>query len=164
MPRKPMHKHTNDEDLPNGSIIHWSRKKDNFVPVTCAACNQQRTIQAVSASRGVFTGICQACANGTRLQDKTLPNGSIIFWSHRNKQQVPVKCGACGKTRNTHQAGVDKDFTGLCRSCLNTGSRSNNWRGGRINRNGYIWLKYTLTTLSMRLWLLLLVILLNIAL
>ncbi|MEW5956636.1 MAG: HNH endonuclease signature motif containing protein [Chloroflexota bacterium] len=141
--RKRTQKHTEDEHLPNGSIIRWSRRRDRYVPVICGSCGQERLIERIGATRETFTGICHSCTNGKKLQDEILPSGSVIFWSRRNKERVPVKCGNCGCERIVHAATFRKEtYTGLCLSCVNTGSGSNAWRGGRISDgHGYIRVK-----------------------
>ncbi len=136
------HKRTEDEYLTSGSIICWSRREDPYVVVICGSCGQERVILSNNTTRGDFTGICRACINGEDREDKTLPNGSIVFWSRRDSQRVPVQCGSCGEEHMTHAANVRKPtFTGLCRSCVHTGTHSTTWRGGRKHSRGYIYLK-----------------------
>lgn len=136
-------KRTTDERLPNGSIICWSRRVDPYIPVICGLCGRVRMIKGKeNVSRADFTGICRACTQGEDWQDETLPNGSIIFWSRRKGQRVPVRCGMCGSEHMTHAAPVRKDnFTGLCRRCAHTGELSTTWRGGRKEKRGYIYVK-----------------------
>jgi hypothetical protein len=81
-------------------------------------------------------------AAGKHARDTSLSNGSVICWSRRNKQRVPVQCGMCGRERVIHATVTRTDtFTGLCRSCVHTGPQSTTWRGGRVTKNGYIYVK-----------------------
>lgn len=135
-------KRKKDVHLSNGSTIRWSRRKDPYVPVICGSCRKERMIKLGNATRETFTGICRACAQGESTKDEFLPNGSIIFWSRRDGQRIPVKCGACSTKHITYASNIrKKTFTGLCRHCINTGSNSNVWRGGRVIKNGYIYIK-----------------------
>jgi hypothetical protein len=95
-----------------------------------------------NTTRATFTGICQSCTNGEDWKDAALPNFSIVFWSRREKQKVPVRCGACGREHITYAANIRKaTFTGLCRRCLHTGPASTTWRGGQVDKNGYLYIK-----------------------
>jgi hypothetical protein len=95
-----------------------------------------------NTTRKTFTGICSSCVRGEQWQDNILPNGSVVFWSRRNKQRVPVQCGRCGCERVIHATITRTEtFTGLCRSCVHTGPLSTTWRGGRVTKNGYIYVK-----------------------
>jgi hypothetical protein len=58
-----------------------------------------------------------------RIEDVTLPNGSVILWKLRfvdeeGHERVPIVCGSCGKVR-TVSAGraYRKEFSGLCIRC-----------------------------------------------
>lgn len=136
------HRRTQDKHLPNGSIICWSRRSDPYVPVICGSCRRERIVLSNNTTRATYTGLCRSCVNEEDWQDVTLPNGSIVFWSRRNGQIVPVQCGVYKEERVTHAANIRTDtFTGLCRSCLHTGPSSTTWRGGRVNRDGYILVK-----------------------
>ncbi|MEW5956635.1 MAG: HNH endonuclease signature motif containing protein [Chloroflexota bacterium] len=138
----PAHKRTEDTHLPNGSVIYWSRRKDPYVPVMCGSCGRERMMELSNIRRATFTGICRSCVSGESWQDETLPNGSIVFWSRRKGQQVLVQCGICGCEHFTHAANIRKaTFTGLCRSCVHTGLLSTTWRGGRVKKYGYIYVK-----------------------
>ncbi len=131
-----------DEHLANGSIIYYSRRQDPLVPVMCGSCHRERLVQLGYIAHKDFTGICRACTNNESWQDITLPNGSIVYWSRRNGQRVPVRCGQCGHEHVTHGANIRKDtFTGLCRRCLHTGTSSTTWRGGRVTKGGYVQVK-----------------------
>jgi hypothetical protein len=135
-------KHAKDESLPSGSIICWSRREDPYVPVICGSCGRERMIELNNTTRKTFTGNCSSCVKGEQWQDATLANSSVVFWSRRNKQKVPVQCGMCGRERVIHATITRTDtFTGLCRSCVHTGPLSTTWRGGRVTRNGYIYVK-----------------------
>lgn len=138
----PPKKRKTDETLPNGSIIFWSRRKDPYVPVRCAECKRERMILSNNTTRKTFTGICASCTRGESYQDTELESGSIIFWSRRDEQHVPVRCGRCGQEHIAHAANIrKKTYTGLCRSCLHTGPTSTTWRGGRVTKTGYIYVK-----------------------
>ncbi len=131
-----------DKHLPSGSIIYYSRRQDPLVPVMCGSCRRERLVGLNQISHKNFTGICQSCTKHESLQDENLPNGSVIFWSRRAHQHVPVRCGICGRERISHAAGIRTEtFTGLCRSCLHLGPGSTNWRGGRVDKNGYVYVK-----------------------
>ncbi len=56
-----------------------------------------------------------------RSTDDYLPNGSIIYWSRRQRLDgrylIPVKCGKCGNERVVNSSGIHDDFTGLCYPC-----------------------------------------------
>jgi len=81
-------------------------------------------------------------SNNTNWEDEALPNGSIIFWSRREGYKVLVQCGRCGKERITHASGVRAEkFTGLCHKCLHTGPGSPTWRGGRVMKSGYVYVR-----------------------
>jgi hypothetical protein len=136
------HKRTADEHLPNGSVIYWSRREDPYVPVLCGSCKRERMIKFENTTRETFDGICRQCTNGEKWQDESLPNGSVIYWSRREEQNVPVRCGKCGEEHMAHAGNIRKDtFTGQCRSCLHTGPSSTTWRGGRVDKHGYIYVK-----------------------
>jgi predicted RNA-binding Zn-ribbon protein involved in translation (DUF1610 family) len=135
-------KRTRDERLFTGSIIRWSRRKDPYVPVVCGSCGRERLLLLNNATRSDFSGICRACTNGENWQDVKLSNGSVVLWSRRKGQRVPVTCGNCGAEHITFAHNIRKEtFTGLCRQCRHTGTASNTWRGGRIMKNGYIYVK-----------------------
>lgn len=138
----PNHKRTQDKTLPTGSVVCWSRRADPYVPVICGSCRRERTVLSNNTTRKTFTGICRPCERGAKWCDETLHNNSIVFWSRREGQQVPVQCGTCKQDRVAHAANIRTEtFTGLCRSCLHTGPSSTTWRGGRVNRGGYILVK-----------------------
>lgn len=138
----PYHRNTQDKLLPNGNIISWSRRQDPYVPVKCGACGRERVILFNNATRKTFVGICRQCTNGEQWEDIRLENGSLIAWSRREGQQVPVICGQCGHEHRNYAASIRKNnFTGLCRKCVHSGPLSNAWRGGRIDKNGYIYVK-----------------------
>ena len=135
-------KRTEDEYLPNGSIVYWSRRTDPYVPVRCGRCGQERIIEYSCPSSTDFTGLCNRCVKYTNWEDEALPNGSIIFWSRREGYKVLVQCGRCGKERITHASGVRAEkFTGLCHKCLHTGPGSPTWRGGRVMKSGYVYVR-----------------------
>lgn len=138
----PNRKRTQDKLLPTGSMVCWSRREDPYVPVICGSCQRERVVLSNNTTRATYTGICKPCELGEKWRDETLSNQSIIFWSRRQGQSVPVQCGSCKKERVAHAANIRSEkFTGLCRSCLHTGPSSTTWRGGRVNRDGYILVK-----------------------
>ena len=133
---------TDDKKLPNGSIVYWSRREDPYVPVKCGQCGRERMILFNNCTRQTFDGICRQCTNGEAWQDTTLSNGSIVFWSRRKYQKVPVKCGRCGKEHISHGLNIRKEnFTGLCKRCVATGENGNAWKGGRTIKAGYVQVK-----------------------
>jgi hypothetical protein len=131
-----------DKVLANGSFVCWSRRADPYVPVICGACKRERLVLSNHATRKTYSGICKSCTNGESWQDETLANGSVIFWSRRSRQQIPIQCGKCGSERVAHAANIrTEEFTGLCRSCLHTGPTSTTWKGGRVLKQGYVHIK-----------------------
>ena len=117
-----------DEILPNGSIILWSKRFEHNgrsrVPVCCGGCGKERVVNVTSASHKVFSGLCLHCSQIVRTKDETLPNGSIIYWSQRFENEgsscwyVPVRCGGCGEVRPVPAKSVpSKRFSGLCNRC-----------------------------------------------
>lgn len=138
----PNQKRTQDQFLENGSIVYWSRRRGDHVPVRCGLCQQERIHNFTKNKRKDFSGICRQCATGETRQDQSLSNGSIVFWSQRQGQRVPVRCGICGKEHWTHAASVRQEkFWGYCRKCRHTGTLSTTWRGGRKVRYGYVYVK-----------------------
>jgi len=130
---------TEDEELVNGSVIHWSRRfKDGRnpggqvryrVPVRCGGCEEERVVGANVARRSDFTGLCRACAHLEVTEDEVLASGSVLLWSRRFeaglhpngkvRHRVPVRCGGCGEVRvvdasTAHSSG----YTGLCPACV----------------------------------------------
>ncbi len=138
----PPQKRREDEKLTNGSIIFWSRRKDPYVCVRCVQCGRDRLILLNNTTRRSFTGICGNCTRGERWRNQPLENGSTIWWSRRDGQRIPVTCGKCGADHVTHGSNIRKNtFTGLCRRCLHSGPTSTTWRGGRVEKNGYVYVK-----------------------
>ena len=136
------HKRLTDEHLASGSVIYWSRRGDPYVPVRCGSCGRERMILLNNATREEFNGICRVCTHGESWEDEILPNGSIVFWSRRDGQHIPIQCGICNDEHITSASNVrKKTFTGLCRTCLHTGPTSTTWRGGRVTKHGYIYVK-----------------------
>jgi len=131
-----------DKYLSNGSVIYWSRRQDPHVPVKCGSCGRERMILLENTTRKTFEGICRPCTSNEKWEDETLPNGCVVYWSRRDSQRVPVKCGRCDKEHMTHAANIRSDvFTGMCRSCLHTGPDSTTWKGGRVIKRGYLYVK-----------------------
>ena len=136
----PNRRNTQDKHLPNGSIVYWSRRQDPCVPVKCGTCGRERLVELNNTTRHDFTGLCLQCVVGAAIEDVVMPNGSVVYWSRRKGQHVPVRCGKCGQEHTGHGVNIrNKTFTGFCRSCLHTGPTSTTWRGGRVEKNGYIY-------------------------
>lgn len=133
---------TQDKYLANGSVIYWSRRQDPYVPVKCGSCGRERMIISNNTTRQTFQGICRQCTTNEKREDETLPNGCVVYWSRRDGQHVPVKCARCEREHVTFAANIRSEvFTGMCRSCLHTGPSSTTWRGGRVTKHGYIYVK-----------------------
>ncbi len=145
-------KHTQDKCLPNGSLIFWSRRKGQRVPVRCGNCGHERLLYIQNVTAKTFTGLCYKCgriALRKHTNIEILPNGSVIYWNERRdigrKQGIPVKCGICGQVRLVPAYRIPHtDFTGYCVDCARTGTRSHFWKNGRIEHpSGYIWIRLT---------------------
>lgn len=133
---------TKDKHLSNGSIIYWSRRKDPYVPVKCGSCGRERLVMTNNPTRQTFHGICHQCTNGEKWEDETLPNGCVLYWSRREGQRVPIKCARCGCEYVTFATSIrDEKFTGMCQSCVHTGPNSTTWKGGRVMKHGYVYVK-----------------------
>jgi hypothetical protein len=143
--------HTQDIQLPNGSIICWSRRNGRQIPVICGACGQERIVLNQLASQKVFTGIFYDCAYAAQrkyIENQVLENGTIVYWSERKggrHEEIRFRCGVCGKERTMPALKVaNPSFTGLCNPCARAGHRSHFWKGGRIEHpNGYILIRVT---------------------
>ncbi len=132
-----------DIRLDNGSIIHWTERKERRVPVTCGVCGKTRQVarnSAVEITNGHVSGLCVSCSRSRcmmLLEDTETDNGSIVYWSRRNRDQVPVQCGKCGQIRwlTATAAGCIKNgqSSGLCSRCLR-GSPG----GRKITPAGYV--------------------------
>lgn len=133
---------TEDKHLSNGSIIYWSRRQDPYVPVKCGCCGRERLIISANTTRQTFQGICRQCVNNEKWEDETLENGCVLYWSRREGQRVPVKCARCGQEHVTFASNIRSEvFTGMCRSCFHTGPSSPTWKGGRVTKHGYIYVR-----------------------
>ena len=133
---------TEDKHLSNGSIIYWSRREDPYVPVKCGSCGHERLVMTNNPTRQTFHGICRPCTNGEKWEDETLPNGCVLYWSRREGQRVPIKCARCGQEHVTFASNIRSEvFTGMCRSCIHTGPNSPTWKGGRVTKHGYIYVR-----------------------
>jgi len=131
-----------DKRLPNGSIVYWSRREDPYVPVKCGFCERERMVLLNNTTRQTFHGICRPCTNNEKWEDETLPNGCVLYWSRREGQRVPIKCARCGQEHVTFASNIRSDvFTGMCRSCFHTGPSSPTWKGGRVTKHGYIYIR-----------------------
>jgi hypothetical protein len=148
----PVYKRTQDERLPNGSMIYWSRRRGEKVLVRCGNCGCQRWLYIQNATTKTFTGLCYECSRIALRKHtgiETLPNGSVIFWDERDNTgqngNIPVKCGICGKVRPVSADRVPSTgFTGYCVDCARTGPRSHFWKNGRIqHQSGYILVRLT---------------------
>src|SRR5438309_287392 len=124
-----MKKHTQDKQLGNGSVVVWSRRNGERVPVICGMCGKKRIIDFARATEATFNGLCFDCSRlqmRAHTQDECLPTGSIIYWSQRTSfgrnVQVPVKCGICGQIRTMKAARIaNNDITGYCAGCARSG-------------------------------------------
>lgn len=56
----PVRHDHNDEQLPNGSIIHWALQKHGKVPVSCGQCGKKRNLFAQNVTAAAFTGLCRS--------------------------------------------------------------------------------------------------------
>lgn len=146
-------KRTHDDHFSNGSIVFWSRRVGEQVPVMCGKCRRERMVSAYhNATRKDFTGLCDHCAY-TKLrihtETETKTNGSVVYWHERKtfdrNEQIPVKCGICGKIRGVPAYKIpNTKFTGYCTDCARTGPRSTHWKGGRSKHpTGYILVRLT---------------------
>ncbi len=145
------HFKVNDQVLPNGSVVYWSRRfKDQehwLIPIRCGGCGTERIVSQRTAGRKGFSGLCHLCATGNSVTGiRILPSGSTIYWNdqiRQNGRRVLVRCGGsyCGGTTRyirTAEARAE-GFTGLCHRCIRAGSKGSNWKGGRtFDKNGYI--------------------------
>lgn len=50
-----------DETLPNGCVVYWSRREGQRVPIKCARCGREHTTFASNIRDEVFTGMCRSC-------------------------------------------------------------------------------------------------------
>ncbi len=50
-----------DETLPNGCVIYWSRRNGQRVPIKCARCRREHVTFASNIRNEVFTGMCRSC-------------------------------------------------------------------------------------------------------
>jgi len=147
-----------DVELPNGSIIFWSRRSTidgkYVVPIMCGMCKEERVINTSGINEG-FSGVCKECGYIAKRKfdndtPQVLPSGSVIYWNKvfnkNGRRRVPIKCGGpfCeGSIRDiaVHTTSAD-DFTGMCRKCAHAFDRSGTWTGGRKkNVEGYILVK-----------------------
>jgi ribosomal protein S27E len=131
-----------DKHLSNGSVIYWSRRQDPSVPVKCGACGRERMITVNNTTRQTFDGICRPCTRNEKWEDETLPNGCVIYWSRRDEQRVPIQCAKCRREHLSFATTIrHSKFTGMCKSCAHTGTESSTWKGGRIMKHGYVYVK-----------------------
>lgn len=74
--------------------------------------------------------------------DKHLPNGSIVYWSRRQRADkrylIPVCCGKCGNERVVNASGIHDDFTGLCTACGHLERRIVNKNAPEVLPNGSV--------------------------
>jgi hypothetical protein len=74
--------------------------------------------------------------------DKHLPNGSIVYWSRRQRVDgrylIPVRCGKCGNERVVNASGIHDDFTGFCYPCAQAERRIVNKSIPEILPNGSV--------------------------
>lgn len=138
----PFYTNVRDKHLSNGSVIYWSRRQDPHVPVKCGSCGRERMIITNNTTRQTFDGICRQCTSNEKWADETFPNGCVIYWSRRDGQHVPIKCAKCGREHLSFATTTrHPKFTGMCKSCVHTGPESSTWKGGRVMKHGYIYVK-----------------------
>ena len=119
------YKYTQDARLANGSIIRWSQRTKQKVPVQCGNCSNERWLYIQNVTVEHFTGICSRCSRiASRIHTEivTLDTGSVIYWNERNEvgrdQKVPVQCGICGGIRPVAASKIPhSNFTGYCVDC-----------------------------------------------
>lgn len=146
------YKYTEDMQLPNNSVIVWSRRKNTKVPVICGSCGNERWLYVQNVTVERFTGLCYECsfvAKRKHREIEVLETGSVIYWNERQKpgrdEPIPIKCGICGDIRTMAASRIPNvNFTGYCVDCARTGERSHFWKGGRFQHpNGYILIRLT---------------------
>lgn len=91
-----------DERHGSGTIIHWNERepgKLSKISITCYRCQKSSYLYHSWIKNPRWSGLCHDCTNELgrrsprrRVGDQTLPSGSIIHWSERDKKQVPVTC------------------------------------------------------------------------
>jgi len=144
--------HQEDETLSNDSLIYWSRRREQQVPVRCGKCGKERWSSIKNAAAYTFTGLCYECsriAMRKHTDIETLPNGSVIYWNERRSlgrdAEIPVQCGICGQIRTMPAYQIPRSgFTGYCVDCARTGYRSHFWKGGRFRHpSGYFLVRLT---------------------
>jgi hypothetical protein len=127
--RKCNKKHINDLTLASGSIIHWSKREQGSVPVTCGRCG--RTRKHGTNDIGItFTGYHHGCALGTRVRDEEHISGARVLWSKRevqrlngkatvplNKVKVPFICKECRAHSLIWPHQIGPKWSGLCEGC-----------------------------------------------
>jgi hypothetical protein len=118
-------KRTGDERHATGAIIHWSEREEgncDRVYFDCGECRVRDTVSVNSLEAGTWRGVCASCkqrrgAYNKRLADETLQTGSVVQWSQREGNSVPVSCGLCGLVHKMHKGTTDDPgFTGYCRT------------------------------------------------
>ncbi len=105
----PNRKRLQDQTLESGSVVYWSRRDGDLVPVRCGQCQQERIHNFFKNKHKDFSGICRECATGEMRQDHQLENGSRVLWSQRQGQRVPVRCGICGTEHWTNAANTRQE-------------------------------------------------------
>ena len=63
----PMPRRAEDEYLPNGSIICWSRLEGKRVVVRCGHCSSEHLTHTTNVRKPNFTGLCRSCAHSGEL-------------------------------------------------------------------------------------------------
>ena len=114
-------KYLDDMTLPNGSVIHYSRREGKRVPVTCGRCRTLRVVNCDNAK--LKTGFCTNCKT-RRIEDVMHRSGTIVHWGIREqnetyyKGRVLITCHACRQQSFFNRATVDKDgWSSLCTTC-----------------------------------------------
>lgn len=113
-----------DDTLPNGSVVHWSKRSKGNVPVS-GACGHDHLADAYQALASGFTGLCAECYHRGRKRTGDEPigkEGSILHYDipdPADPNKRAVTCGRCEKTwYATPQFGEEnKKWSGLCPEC-----------------------------------------------
>lgn len=95
----------------------------------------------------------QRHSTSRKTSDETCTNGVTIHWSRRDGNLIPVTlaCDHPTHPRRVVCLGHLRRGTGLCHPCasaLRCGSRSHNWKGGRVSSGVKGYVRVWVTTLS----------------
>jgi hypothetical protein len=121
--------------------------------VVCPSCGKERRVghTALQQLRRGSSGLCRECGSKVhatslvgkfkKVEDETLPSGSVIHWSERDptySKRVFVTCGLCGRKRLTTVVRSPR-WTGFCPDHPRTGEHHQSWKGGRVSAgDGYV--------------------------